>query len=264
MKTSSAIGGFVLALGMSASLTAFAQSLDLEVTTAGTSAAAETTKEQQKPTIAHATGWPRLGEDEATGSAWWSVMLILGVLGAAGASSVLLRKKQRLEAGDLIEVLASATVAPRTKVVLLGTRGREVLVGIGEKGPILLTEWLADPEVSASATAERDFFAPEAETPELRFEAPIEAAPEPEALLALAQGPAVTQTSAPAAPPKRAPVPRTDSAAVQGLLELRRKADQTPPRGQPVMKSRVRTLDNDSDWSRRLMNEMKKAAGGRA
>lgn len=216
------------------------------VTTAGTSAAAETTEEKSEPTIGEQAAWPRLGEDETAGSPWTSVLVIFGVLGAAGASSVWLRKKHRVAGGDLIEVLASATVAPRMKVVLLGTRNREVLIGIGDKGPILLTEWLADSEPVSAAEAQ----------PELHFEAPVDASPEPEALLEIAQ------PEARRAPPKRTPPTRSDSEAVAGLVALRKKAQNTPPKGQRVMKSKVATLDTDSEWATRLMSEMR-AAGAK-
>lgn len=257
MKLTTLVGAATLAVCMCAGEIAFSQ-----VTTAGTSAVSDEPKVQPKPTIAERTGWPRQGEVEAAGNGtWWAVMVILGVFGAAGASSVLIRRKQGREAGDLIEVLATATVAPRTKVVLLSTRNREVLIGLGEKGPILLTEWLAETtEVAASAT-QFSFEAPQ--EPELHIEAPVEASPEPEALLAITQG-APEAHSAPAEAPARTPVPRAHSEAVMGLLELRKKAQQTPPRGQPVMKSRVRTLENDSEWSQRLVTQMRKAAGGRA
>lgn len=253
MRISAAlIGASTLSLGLFATSTAFSQ-----VTTAGTSVAADAPVDRPRPTIAEATGWPRLGEDADSGSPWGPVLIILGVLGAAGASSVLLRRKRMEEAGTLIEVLASAAIAPRMKVVLLSTRNREVLIGIGDKGPILLTEWLAESN-AAPAAFETTLTESLPAEPELRIEAPVEASPEPEALLALAQAPAAA-----AAPAARTPSPRAHSEAVAGLVELRRKAQNTPPRGKPVMKSKVETLDTDSAWTRRLMTQMRAANGGR-
>lgn len=241
-------------------------------TTAGAPAEAEASRKSPQQTIGNATGWPSLGEDEAAGSPWGAVLVIFGVLGAAGVSSLVLRKNKSIDGGDVIEVLATKTVAPRTKIVLISARNREVLITINDKGATLLTEWLAE---ESHETA--PFVVPAAELPratehELQFEMPVEASCEPEALLALSQA-SPSLTHAPQ-PPRKAPV-RSQSEAVAGLLELRKKAQRTPVRGQSaVARARAELAQaktplpapaawpqQESAWTRGLMEQL--SAGGK-
>jgi hypothetical protein len=198
--------------------------------------------------------WSRQGEDGTPGSAWGAALAIFGVLGAAGASSVLLKRKgASAEAADGITILASKAVAPKTKVVLLGTRNREVLISVGERGATLLTEWLA--EENEARQASREF---KVDTQELKLEDPVEA--DAEALLALSrrveeapEGPSAGSMAEPRGP---VPEPRLHSEAVAGLLELRRRAQETPA-AQSVMKSKVSSLETESAWTRRLVAQMR-------
>ncbi len=239
-------------------------------TTAGAPAEAEASKKSPQQTIGNATGWPSLGEDEAAGSPWGAVLVIFGVLGAAGVSSLVLRKNNTADGGDVIEVLATKTVAPRTKVVLISARNREVLISIGDKGATLLTEWLAEDHASPAPFAIPD--AKGAAEPELQFEMPVEVAREPEALLALSQ----VEIEPSIAPEPSYQVPaRSQSDAVAGLLELRKKAQRTPVRGQSaVARARAELSRNDtatpapaawpqqdSAWTRGLLEQL--SAGGK-
>ena len=227
-------------------------------TTASVPARAEDAEASQ-PGTHKRLEWPRQGEDGATGNPWGAALAIFGVLGAAGASSVLLKRKSAgPEASDGIAILASKAVAPKTKVVLLGTRNREVLISVGERGVTLLTEWLA--EENEARQASRVF---KVDPEELRLEEPVEA--DAEALLALSRRAeaAAQEPSAGTMVESRAPVPepRLHSEAVAGLLELRRRAQGTPA-AQPVMKSKVSSLETESEWTRRLVAQMR--MGGKA
>ncbi|MCB9648661.1 MAG: FliO/MopB family protein [Deltaproteobacteria bacterium] len=198
--------------------------------------------------------WTHQGDGGSGGNPWGAALAIFGVLGAAGASSVVLKKRGVIpETADGISILASKAVAPKTKVVLLGTRNREVLISVGEHGATLLTEWLA--EENEARQASREF---KVDTQELKLEEPVEA--DAEALLALSRR-AEASDEAPSVGTKaesRTPVPepRLHSEAVAGLLELRRRAQNTPA-PKPVMKSKVSSLETESAWTRRLMAQMR-------
>ncbi len=248
-----AVGTFVLG-------TAFASTSYSKETTAEAPVATKTTNQPTpRRTLGDSAAWPRLGEGESSGHPWGAAMVIFGVLGAAGVSSLVLRKKNVLGGTELIEVLCAKTIAPRTKIVLLSARNREVLVSVNEKGATLLTEWLSE-----EAT-------PLPQMPELQFEAPVELAGESDALLALSK--ARDSVAAPAAPaaseaPRKAPS-REHSEAVAGLLELRKKAQRTPPKGLAAKKSVVAAYEAapaawpaaDSTWTRGLMAQLGEARG---
>lgn len=245
-----AVGTFVLG-------TAVASTSYSNETTAEAPVATKTTNQPTpRRTLGDSTAWPRLGEGESSGHPWGAAMVIFGVLGAAGVSSLVLRKKNVLGGTDLIEVLSSKNIAPRTKIVLLSARNREVLVSVNEKGATLLTEWLADES------------APLPQMPELQFEAPVELPGESDALLALSKAKDSVAASPAGEAPRKAPS-REHSEAVAGLLELRKKAQRTPPKGLAAKKSVVAAYEAapaawpapDSAWTRGLMAQLGEARG---
>ena len=207
-------------------------------------------------------GWPRSGEDEASGDPWGAALAIFGVLSAAGVSSIFLRKRKKpAVTADVIEVLATKHVAPRTKIVLLSTRHREVLISVGQDGATLLTEWLSDDSAPVRSTPPS---LPHRREPAVAFDDALdEAGPESEALLELARAPQVPEAAKEAAAETRPSAAeyrgrgRADSEAVAGLLALRHR------QGGGVMTSQVDTLETDSGWSKRLMKQMR-ASGGRS
>lgn len=203
-------------------------------------------------------GWPRSGEDEASGDPWGAALAIFGVLSAAGVSSIFLRKRKRggETGGDVIEVLATKHVAPRTKVVLLSTRHREVLISVGQDGATLLTEWLSDDTALPRATPTSR---PHRSEPAVTFDDIVEeeGGPESEALLELARAPSVPDAADRPSAAEYRPRKRNDSEAVAGLLALRQG------RGEGEAPSQVESLESRGDWTKRLMRQMR-TGGGRS
>lgn len=264
-RTHLVVGTTTLALTMGLASTTYSKE-----TTAEAPVATETAREPtSRRTAGEGAGWARLSENESTGHPWGATLVIFGVLAAAGVTSLVLRKKHVFGDDDIIDVIASKTVAPRTKVVLLSARNREVLITVTDKGATLLTEWLADEAVNQSAL-EPLRVAPSPE-PVLRFEAPVEVDREPEALLALSTSPRRTSEH----DGSREPTPRSHSEAVAGLLELRKKTQRTPPRGNAVAKVAVQRgaayqaapaawPEGGSQWTRELMAQLATNHGGKA
>ncbi len=81
-----------------------------------------------------------LGTTEDSGSTMaWGLVAILALGGLSAAAWLKQRKIGLPDAGE-ISIVSQASVGPKTRVVLLGVQGRQLLLSVSERGAELLTE----------------------------------------------------------------------------------------------------------------------------
>lgn len=81
-----------------------------------------------------------LGTTEDSGSTLaWGLVAILALGGLSAAAWLKQRKIGLPDAGE-ISIVSQANVGPKTRVVLLGVQGRQLLLSVSERGAELLTE----------------------------------------------------------------------------------------------------------------------------
>lgn len=230
---------------------------------------ADTTTETEDALPASVTGAttnapadaPRIGgaSDDDTGAAGLGRSVLVALFLAGAGALVYLRKYKRKNAtisADALEVIARKSLGPKSQVVLLSAGDRELLVGLGDKGPQLLATWKAragkrtDPaealeaidaidnfdELPTPSAAESRPFAELAKAAAKKWDTLSNAVPRP---IAAEPTPVVT-------PMGTARTELSDNPAIAGILKLR--ADLPP------VNDAVATDDEEADaiWAREL------------
>lgn len=199
------------------------------------------------PLATKSSGFP-MGWMIAVGAGLASVALI----------AVLQKKRNIFAVEETIKVVAAKQLGPKARIVLVETRGRELLLSVGDRGAALISDWWVDDERASDVAAKAE--------PDLPFELldPEEVVPKDFADHVAAKNRATRAYAAstpraeepsrpsPAATPVPAPLPFTPKAApssdansaVSGLVRLRTKSTTSAtPR---IERKEARTTSKDA------------------
>lgn len=226
------------------------------------------------------TGTPTLGTKGSSGFPMGWLVAVAAGLGTVALIAVLQKKKNVFATKETIKVVAAKQLGPKARVVLVETRGRELLLSVSDRGATLISDWWTDNKESDEVPAAKE-----------ELDLPFELLDEDEvvpkdfvdrrssknratrAYAASAPSEASSASSAmasPAATPMPAPIPLKPKApssdsnsAVSGLMRLRTSSTtSSAPRAERTASrtasKEAAALDLASDlygqWSKSLMN----------
>lgn len=180
------------------------------------------------------------GTGGASGTGSW-LIFVLVFLSACGGLTFYMKRKRGFdgEVGASLQMVASKSLGPKTRVVWLSTGDRQLVVGLGPDGPTLLSEWTSVEGLKDGDNAPQLLETPFDE-PEIDNEDQYHREIQP--LFEDSTGPAFLRRPKASAPPPQ----KKSSPAVAGILSLRAK---TSPVSEHVA---TESVSDDEEWARDL------------
>ncbi len=183
------------------------------------------------------------GEENGHGGGGGWMVFVLTFLAACAGLVFYMKRKRGFdsELGASLYVVASKSLGPKTRVVWLSTGDRQLVIGLGDNGPSLLTQWASSEDTEQSEDLDEVDEVDASPYVSATFELPPEEDERVEPLFGTLTPPDLFRKPAASIPP-----PPPASPAVAGILSLRAKLN---PVSDHVA---TESEKDDEEWARDL------------